>query len=486
MELMDLYAQVKSPFSNTHLIGELIKLYLNSANHEDFYEKIMFSFSVKNCYSEDPLLEKYAMDRFYTMIFNQWKNQMLETNINQIPENKYDTNKPYLSHLQTILRSIPDINSLNDIKKEGRDEVNSLLERYKRYYTDREWTYVNSYYINPMQEHPINIEHFLYLNINSKADIYKFSQYFIQKCNEKNLAYDFKFTTQPNYDDVFIISSSTETLINYIDILREIKSEYPEVVVSIKRPHILTGKIDEWIGYGTAPQIPDISYIKMRSNCIYKVIDNVINNWFIEDVSEKTYVSERISYKEYIAKRIIDSLMSETESNNRNYFIQKYINKTIEKVINELVNNNWKELFYASDDLKVHISSNKFLTFNCHRLKYLMKVFVQDVVREDPDFILFFNQELMNVCDSMGIDYKSFCFDKSMISRMENIDNAYEEHTYDSPSSSTFSLMMEEEHPLIDDDCEKQTDYWIAPDGSLWASYDDYLNRNDKIKQYKI
>lgn len=486
MGLMDLYAQVKNPFNNTHLIDELIKLYLNSVDNEDFYKKIMLSFSVKNGYSEDPLLEKYAMDRFYTMIFNQWKNEMLETNINQIPEDKYDTNRPYLTHLQTILRGIPDIKSLNDIKKEENDEVNSLLERYKGYYIDREWTYVNSYYTNPTQEHLINIEHFLYLNINSKSDIYKFSQYFIQKCNEKKLAYDFKFTTQSNYDDILIIASSTETLISYINVLREIKLEYPEVIVSIKRPHILTGNIDGWIGYGTAPQIADISYIKMRSNCIYKVIDNVINNWFIKDVSEKKYISERISYKEYIAKRIIDSLISETESNYRNYFIQKYINKTIEKSINELVSNHWKELFYASSDLKVHISPNKFLTFTRYRLKYIVNNFIQDAIREDPEFILFFNQELMNVCDSMGIDYKSFCFDKSMISRMENMDNAYEEHTNDSSSSSTFSLMMEEEHPLIDDDCEKQADYWVAPDGSLWASYDDYLNRDDKIKQYKI
>lgn len=486
MGFMDLYAQVKSPFTNTNLINELIKLYLNSVNHTNFNEKIMLSFSVKNCYIEDPLLEKYAADRFYTMIFNQWKNEMIAASINRIPKDKYDTNIQYLEQFQTILRNIPDIKSLNDINKESLDEVNSLLERCKWYYTDRQWTYVNSYYINPLQEYDINIEHYLFLNINSKADIYKFSQYFIKKCNERSLAYKFKFTIQPNYDDVFIIGTSTETLINYIDILKEIKLEYPEVVVSIKRPHILTGKIDGWIGYGTAPQVEDISYIKMRSNCLYKTIDNVINTWFIKDVSEKVYVADHISYKDYIAKRIIDSLIAETRFKKNNYFIQKYINKTIEKKVNELVDNYWKEVFSASKELKVRISSKKVLTFTRPQLKYLMKGFVEDVVREDPNFMLVFNQELMNICDSMGIDFNSFCFDKSMISKMKIIDRTYEEQLSDMPLNTNCSSIVEEEQYLIEDNCEKETDYWIAPDGSIWASYDDYLNSNEKIKQYKI
>lgn len=486
MGLMNLYSQVTNPFSNTHLISELIKLYLNSFDSEDFYNKIMLSFSIKNWYNEEPLLEKYAMDRFYTMLFNNWKNSMLEVNIKKIPNDKYDVNEHSLAYLQTILKSIPDIKSLNDIKDDENKEVNTLLEKYKGHYTDREWIYVNSYYTNPIQEQGINIEHFLYLNINSKADIYKFSQYFIKKCNERNLAYDFKFTTQSNYDDVLIINSSTETLISYIDILREIKLEYPEVVVSVKRPPILTGKIDGWIGYGTAPQISNISYIKMRSNCIYKVIDNVINNWFVNNASEKTYVSEHISYKEYIAKRIIDSLISESEYNPRNYFIQKYINKTIEKSTNDLVNNRWKELVFVSDDFKFQISPNKFITLTRYKVKNIMNNFIQDIVREDPNFILFFNQELMTVCNNMGIDYKSFCFDKSMITRMKNMDNAYEEHIYDDSSKSTFLLMIEEEQPSIDNNCEEKDDYWLAPDGSIWSSYKDYLNRDDTIKQYKI
>ena len=224
----------------------------------------------------------------------------------------------------------------------------------------------------------------------------------------------------------------------------------------------------------------------MRSNCLYKTIDNVINTWFIKDVLEKVYVADHISYKDYIAKRIIDSLIAETRFKKNNYFIQKYINKTIEKKVNELVDNYWKEIFSASKELKVRISSKKVLTFTRPQLKYLMKGFVEDVVREDPNFMLVFNQELMNICDSMGIDFNSFCFDKSMISKMEIIDRTYEEQLSNMPLNTNCSSIVEEEQCLIEDNCEKETDYWIAPDGSIWASYDDYLNSNEKIKQYEI
>ncbi len=490
MSLMNLYKQVSSPFENTYLVSELIQLYLNSVNYESFYDRIMLSLSIKNCYSEEPLLEKYAADRFYAMLFNHWKDSMLETPINSVIKEKYSTDEYTIEQLKTALRNIPPIKSLNDLKSETRGEVDFLLERYRRYYVDREWTDVTSYYTNPTQVSPINVEHFLYINLNSKTDIYRFSKYFVEKCNNKHLPYDFKFTTQLNYDDVLIIGAATENLIDYLNILRAIKDEYPEVLVSIKRPHILTGKIDGWIGYGTAPKEAYTSYIKKRSMCLYKTIDTVMDRWFIREVSEKSCITEQVSYQEYIAQRIIDSLIDDLEQKNQNYLIKMYISKNIKKVITNLVMNHWEDVFKATKDIKVHISPNKDLIYGRHRLKSLIHDFVKEVVRNDQNFKLAFNQELSYVCDEMGIDYQTFCFDKDIVTKMQNMDSIYVAPTTDSDIKMTKPTTSAEDSKaqptLLTDNCVLENEYWVAPDGLLWASYEDYLNSGSKSKQYKI
>lgn len=481
MELMTLYAQVKNPFENTYLASELIKVYLNTVNYESFYDRLMLSLSIKNCYSEEPLLETYAADRFYAMVFNHWKECILQDNINQVTMMKYGVSEYTIDQLRKTLKDIPHINSLQDIKKETREEVDFLLERYKGYYVDREWITVDSYYMIPTQESKMDIEHYLYLNINSKADLYKFSMYFVEKCNTIKIPYDFKFTTQLNYDDVLIIGSSTENLINYINILREIKERYPEITVSIKRPHILTGKIDDWIGYGTAPQDDTTSYIIKRSKCLYQVIDQTLNDWFIKDISNKIYIKEHISYKEYIARRLIDSLISEVERKDQNFFIQKYVGRNIKKVINDLIENHWQDIFYLTDDIKVHISPTKDLIYERQRLKYLRNNLVNDIVRDDPNFMVMFHQRLKYICEDMGIDYKSFCFDQSMINKMRSIDNAVPTYDTNIVHSELSSVKNASKTANI-----LETDLWMAPDGSIWASYEDYLNERGKVKQHKI
>ena len=152
-----------------------------------------------------------------------------------------------------------------------------------RGFNNNEWQQIYNTYFNNTS-FP-KIEHRLYLNTEIPY-IHKFALLFYQKCKERNIEYNFKFSTNQNRSDQFVIYSSTENLADYIDIIREILIEHKEIANNTYTPPPLAGIIDDKIGYGAHPEDDSkSSYSKKRAYMLYYALKNLQNKWILNNIT---------------------------------------------------------------------------------------------------------------------------------------------------------------------------------------------------------
>lgn len=155
-------------------------------------------------------------------------------------------------------------------------------------------------------------------------DTYKMTTYLVEKCDEHNLPYYFKFDQYADRDDTIVIYSSTENLTKYVEILQEIKREHPELVSRAKEPPVLTGKIDGWIGYGSEPaKTPDgqrHSFNEIRAKVLESSIGKVTKQWIMNHRNQQiTYQGQKMLFQEYIAMKSTEKLIADLERRYLSY-----------------------------------------------------------------------------------------------------------------------------------------------------------------------
>ena len=94
----------------------------------------------------------------------------------------------------------------------------------------------------------------LYLNLK-KENIVSFVNKFIGEVKKSNLATYFKFASNDNRPDTFIIYTDFKKIPNYIEIIEKIKAEAPELLkgTELVSPNFATFKNYPYIGFGTEP-----------------------------------------------------------------------------------------------------------------------------------------------------------------------------------------------------------------------------------------
>ena len=93
--------------------------------------------------------------------------------------------------------------------------------------------------------------------------------------------------------DQFVVYSNLLNLTDYVEILRSIASENPDIIQRCGKPPILTGTLDEWIGIGDEPLMTGESYTGIRA----EIIEDAIKECLLgtEDF-EESYDWDKIDY----------------------------------------------------------------------------------------------------------------------------------------------------------------------------------------------
>lgn len=455
MELMELYNQIHNPIDDISVIEKLINAYANSLKGFGGYygqltKTVQKEHNKGQYYREDA-------DRFYAMLFNKWKNSIVAMTRDEFVElYKQGSYGQDFIKMRNYLKNIPDVSTMKEADEifygsKGDKELEDALEKYswKSFGGGSGWIHVCSRYLTAKKDQYPNVEHRLYLDTES-LDTYKMTTYLVEKCDEHNLPYYFKFDQYADRDDTIVIYSSTENLTKYVEILQEIKREHPELVSRAKEPPVLTGKIDGWIGYGSEPEkTPDgqrHSFNEIRAKVLESSIGKVTKQWIMNHRNQQiTYQGQKMLFQEYIAMKSTEKLIADLERRYLSYeendkkvaqrngtkynpttvndrlgytlqdvrspqFKQNIYRVLRDKMISSLpqvCNGSYKDM----DAINMNVRNGKQITFSGYDLEIIIQQLSVNISKNDPNFISSVQAEIKNNAKQYGIDSEKFCFD---------------------------------------------------------------------------
>ena len=455
MELMELYNQIHNPIDDISVIEKLINAYANnSKGFGGYYGQL--TKTVQKEHNKGQYYREDA-DRFYTMLFNKWKNSIVAMTRDEFVElYKQGSYGQDFIKMRNYLKNIPNVSTMKEADEifygsKGDKELEDALEKYswKSFGGGSGWIHVCSRYLTAKKDQYPNVEHRLYLDTES-LDTYKMTTYLVEKCDEHNLPYYFKFDQYADRDDTIVIYSSTENLTKYVEILQEIKREHPELVSRAKEPPVLTGKIDGWIGYGSEPaKTPDgqrHSFNEIRAKVLESSIGKVTKQWIMNHRNQQiTYQGQKMLFQEYIAMKSTEKLIADLERRYLSYeendkkvaqrngtkynpttvndrlgytlqdvrspqFKQNIYRVLRDKMISSLpqvCNGSYKDM----DAINMNVRNGKQITFSGYDLETIIQQLSVNISKNDPNFISSVQAEIKNNAKQYGIDSEKFCFD---------------------------------------------------------------------------
>lgn len=454
MTLIDLYNSIKNPLEDDDVIKRLISAYASSAlSLGGFYSKLI------NTVQKEHVNGQYYVkdaDKFYSMMFNKWKNSIVSMTKDDFDE-LYRRGSFGLDFIKMreYLKSVPDVSTMeeaNEIFSGSKvdAELKKALDKYKwsSFGENSGWVHVCSRYLTAKKDEYPNVEHRLYLNTES-LDTYKMITLFVQKCDEYHLPYYFKFDEYADRDDTIVVYSSTENLSKYIDILEEIKRENPLLVSRIKKPPVLTGQLDGFIGYGSEPLKTSDGKLQSFNGVRSKIIEDVlsklfrkyvgdnydsIRNGLIAKINEAIFEYAKWGYNDRLRvlknreKKFGEKFDPNDAFDYYGYKPDDIDSDSFKQLVNRIVSSTIDNILQGFIDggrignIKIPVSNGKFINFYNSRITDCINSYVAQLVIQDEDFI---NQVRDNINESIkdtDIDSDKFCFDKHAIVRLEQVD----------------------------------------------------------------
>lgn len=457
MELIDIYNSIKNPLDDPTIVDTLINKYEESTSG-NFYTSLTKSTKKENVGSY------YINDhnKFFSGLFNAWKHSVLSMTREQFEIlKKHGSLDDTFIKLRNYLKTVPDVKTEEEARHiiYGSYKDKELEDAFDKYSWDApghysSWVFVNSRYVNAKKTAGMLTEHRLYINSDS-LDTYKVAMEFVKKCINRNIPYDFKFDVAGNRDDTIVIYSDTEHLVDFINILNEIKKEQPEIGARFKTPPLLTGKIGDWIGYGSEPVIEGKkdSFNGLRAKVIDHAITEVLTKWLENNMIRLiTFRNNTIHISEYASVLITEAIIQQLTSRytwsmenetrvakdqHRNPDYQKIVNKLgysdkelksaqfkngiYRLVLKELSNNIVDILRKDNNTTELSIPLNNGVKFDVYTsyIKSSLRKMLSKIVQKDPDLKNEIKETIKIRCSENGIDPNNIAFDKRITEKFK-------------------------------------------------------------------
>lgn len=435
MELMDIYNSIKNPLIDKRFISLLIEKYsISKKTFAELYNIIQNTTSPYASNSISANVDLNDKEKFYVDMFNMWKKYIvlmskerfeLLKSYNQLDDSYVD--------LRHYVMKTNDVKSIADIKQFEANLPNSLKDAYNVYKWDAighdsSWIHVSGRQLHSRNMNTFNIEHRLYLNTNDK-DTYKVVNELINMCEQKNILYYFKFAEQCKRDDSIVIYCSTQDLPKYIEVIKSIMVKYPDIKSRLGKPPLLTGIIDNYIGYGTEPiEGTKESYTSRRTNIIEETIDEETTKWVLNNISRRIKLNDKeINFYQLIVSNITNYVINEMRINTKLYpSIYNYPNELLDSkelrtyIFNTIIQNMPGIIKDSLDknkslvDLRIKIPKYKEFKLDYYNIARIILAQASFIGNIDNSFIESVQKNLINKCDKYGIDKNKFSFDTSM------------------------------------------------------------------------
>lgn len=320
MTLAEVYSSIQNPMEKLDIIDKILDAYLDCGS---FYGNIVkYDFKENN----KKVVNRYykaQKDAFYKYLFEEWKAAIIYAAGRNIKNYSYKKEVKLLTrYLRTKApQTAEEILKILNGEDTDRDDVKEALDlfRWDRSSLSSSWNHVDSRAIYAKTHSQIEVNHRLYINCDSDI-VYLIALDFMKKCKQRKLKFYYKFDVNADRDEVFVVYSNTENLARYIEILEEIKNEYG-LDDCLHEPPLLTGKINDWIGYGAEPYIngKKFSFNSFREKHLRKCIHNGVGSWIRNNPYSEIFVDGKMMYYyEYLIREFIEYIKNKCR-NNRNY-----------------------------------------------------------------------------------------------------------------------------------------------------------------------
>ena len=434
MKHSDIYKMINNPLEDERIMDEIINVY---GEGSPYYNNLIRVFSK----DKDMRYSITESDRLHAGLFNNWKKQLLSITKEQYEEaikvGLYDKS---IYKLLDFLRKTPNVKT----KKEADDilfdeyedkELQEAMDKYSWSGDQNSWTHIRKRKITGKKVGNFPIEHRLYLNVDSKQ-LHEVSRHFINKCEKKGLNFYFKIAEYSKRDDTMVIYSDTENLPNFIEVLEEIRKEHPEIVPAFQEPTLLSGRINDWLGYGSEPLSEHNSFNNIRSEIIEKSINEIMKNWYkANQQSTFKYKGKILTFSEYIATRLVEedikkskeiydrnpnakyAAFTKEELNNKKYLTEhlKKVTGEIEPLLTSVITGSKtdKKIIYKSGDKERRITS--------YDISSILRKISPEIIKAQPKLKVAIKESIKKESAKKGIDINKFCFDIKNKELLENV-----------------------------------------------------------------
>ena len=396
MELMDIYNQIQNPLDDDEVFFKILKEFTERDSQSSIYGAFKYDEGAKEPFPQSERDKQFL-----------------------------DYNHPFYDNI------VEDFKKNNPNKRNmKREDIIELCAKPQEDVFDKRasnFFHVRSRKVKgiPKEQDDIkNVRHRFYINIEQK-DVLNFANYFRKKCEERNLPYHFKFSNDYRFNDPIVIYSNTLNLGDYYEILNEIKKEHPEMNSNYKRPPLLTGVIDGWIGYAAEPQLeyldPEVkagfqktpSYNQYVIAAMYKAIKDENKDFLARN-------KEKIVNNPTIRNQIIDNMYKYFLTYS--YQSSEETKKEFIKVINSKLNDFIDEYIKTGKiDYRIEIN-NKRAHFTVDDFEHAITPIIVDTAKRIPSIKDKYIKRIKENVKRYHVDPDKICFVNEVVENMKKFD----------------------------------------------------------------
>ncbi|MDO4746824.1 MAG: hypothetical protein Q4A70_00555 [Candidatus Saccharibacteria bacterium] len=456
--LKDFYDAIDNPIDNDETMLSIIDAY---SKRDDGFGGLYGSLQrVGVEQKEHNYINPTARQRFEEKMYDRWRHSVIDMTYEEFIDAKNaNTLGNGFVKIRNFLKTHPECSTESELRKAiseipNKEESYGMFDILKMYNWNLKdsWTHVKSRYVNARQEERINVEHRFYLNTDSTTTHATVDA--LVDCYEKNhLPYYFKFDEPGDRADTIVIYTSTKDLLKNLDVLRQLKEERPDLAEHFHQPPVLTGIIDDNIGYGAEPE--QGSYSGVRANLLENVLKSTTIDWVATHQNDiEYYRGKRMPFYDCLVEMEVERLKNDFSKRFSRYLEseRKWQQKGKGKVDEaEALENVTKQLGFNQEDLQgqkmydffkkqlhehfpamiksfqatggydltVMGKHDKKIQLGGNTFMVTLEKLAPKIAKHDKTYLDDIRSKIYEKCKNYGIDPDKFAFDNLTVKKMK-------------------------------------------------------------------
>ena len=384
----------------------IIEIFFKTDSFDSFTTSIKNHISYKNY--EENSIEKFTINQFSNVLFDYWKNQIINCNLDKFPYKKYNITESDLIYLKSYFIS-NEIITFEEyyISNNQNQRLLNIFDKFLYLNKEVEYSGINSYNFYIDQKFELNDEYIVTLNIKSRTLLFKVLTNYIKYCLNNKKTFKFKFSDTLNNDNTIIFYSDKNNLETLIKTLINIRKNDKELDALLsdcaKEPPLLYGVVDEWIG---VRQLDD-KYYDNRITCLYESIYDVMIDWYNDKFKTKNSQYTNMTYKDVIDEEIKRYFNYELNflclGTVKDFLIRRKLDKFVSNILESKYEDLDTYIFNVKKDVDIKLTKDSI-----NRKIYEL---ISIIYRQDKEFLDDIRNTIILNCKKYNIDSKRFYLD---------------------------------------------------------------------------